>query len=412
MLELYFELPDKLNRLRQSPVGEHLDEFAAALHAVGYARRPGQWYLRAAAHLGHWASAAGMALADLDEHLVDLFVHHLAACTCPRLYRGSTRDEIAGTRLFVTHLRGVGVAPSLERKPTALPPLVDRFCGWMRDHRGVRESTLATYLPLIKDFVVELGDDPSGYDTSHIRMFLLSRTREHSRAWAKVVTNATRMFLRCLASYGLCSPDLVAVVPTFACWKLSALPRYLPAQDVERLVQACDPTTRSGSRDYAVVLLLARLGLRAGDVAGLRLADIDWQRGQLRVMGKGRRETWLPLPQDVGEAVLNYVDRGRPPIKEDHVFLRNYAPWGAFPHGAFVSKLVRRLLLRTGIKAPSYGAHVLRHSAATEMLRQGMALDAIGALLRHRSVDTTAHYAKVDVALLRSVAQPWPIGGE
>ena len=160
-----------------------------------------------------------------------------------------------------------------------------------------------------------------------------------------------------------------------------------------------------------MILLLARLGLRAGDVRDLRLGDIDWVRGRLRLMGKGRCETWLPLPQEVGDAVLHYLTRFRPITEDDHVFLRVHAPVGPLPSSGPISHLVGRALERAGITAPSRGAHVLRHSAATALLRQGVTLDVIGAVLRHRCVESTAHYAKVDVARLRAVAQPWPTAG-
>lgn len=190
------------------------------------------------------------------------------------------------------------------------------------------------------------------------------------------------------------------------------MPRYIAADDIERLIAACDPSSAAGARDRAVILLLARLGLRAGDVRELRLADIDWSQARLRVVGKGRCETWLPLPQDAGDAVLHYLEDSRPRIEDEHVFLRVHAPFGPLPSSGPISKLVRRAIQRAGVEAPSMGAHVLRHSAATAMLRQGSSLDIIGAVLRHRCVESTAHYAKVDVALLRMVAQPWPVDGD
>jgi len=190
------------------------------------------------------------------------------------------------------------------------------------------------------------------------------------------------------------------------------LPRYISAEAIEQLVAACDPTTAAGARDRAVILLLARLGLRAGDVRDLRLADIDWPQGRLRVLGKGRCETWLPLPQAPGDALLHYLADFRPEIDDDHVFLRLHAPLGPLPSSGPISKLVRRAIQRAGIETPSLGAHMLRHSAATDWLRQGSSLELIGVVLRHRCIESTAHYAKVDVAMLRSVAQPWPHDGE
>lgn len=165
----------------------------------------------------------------------------------------------------------------------------------------------------------------------------------------------------------------------------------------------------AGRRDRAILLLLARLGLRAEDVRSLQLTDIDWGRGQVRLCGKSRRETRLPLPQEVGDAVLAYLEDGRPPVPEPHLFLRSAAPWTPFTESAAISKIVGRALDRAGIVgAPSRGAHLLRHSAATTMLRSGATLETIGTVLRHRNITTTAHYAKVDVDRLRLIAQPWP----
>jgi len=263
----------------------------------------------------------------------------------------------------------------------------------------------------VQEFLATLGDDAAAYDAARVRAFILARASRVGRSRAKSVVNAVRMFLRFLAVSGHCPADLAAAVPRIAHWKLSSLPRYLAADDVARLVAACEPATAAGARDRAVLLLLARLGLRAGDVRDLRLGDLDWSRGRLRLMGKGRCETWLPLPQEVGDAILHYLTRFRPARADDHVFLRVYAPLGPLPSSGPIAKLVRRAIHRAGIAAPSRGAHVLRHSAATALLRQGASLDVIGAVLRHRCIESTAHYAKVDGALLRMVAPPWPAAG-
>jgi integrase len=186
------------------------------------------------------------------------------------------------------------------------------------------------------------------------------------------------------------------------------MPRCLSAEEVERLIAACKGSTPRRLRDRAIILMLVRLGLRAGDVSQLRLSDIDWQCGTLRVVGKGRHEVRLPLPQDAGEAVLRYLKCRLPVQSSDRVFVRHIAPFEPLLSGDAVSNVVKRALRRAGIKAPAKGAHLLRHTAATEMLRHGVPLHQIGLVLRHRSLDMTAYYAKVDVALLKQVAQPWP----
>jgi site-specific recombinase XerD len=222
------------------------------------------------------------------------------------------------------------------------------------------------------------------------------------------MTTSLRAFLRYLAVAGRCQAGLDNAVPAYAHWQLADMPRCLSAEQVKRLIAACDGDTNARRRDRAIVLLLVRLGLRAGDVAQLRLTDIEWQTSSLRVCGKSRYEVRLPLPQDVGDAIAAYLEC-RPSVRRsDHVFLRTIAPYRPFRKGDGISCVVKRGMKHAGIVTRVKGAHVLRHTAATEMLRHGVPLDKIGLVLRHRGIDTTATYAKADVALLKQVAQPWP----
>ncbi len=256
-----------------------------------------------------------------------------------------------------------------------------------------------------------LGNDPALYNAAAIRHAIENKASRYSRATAQGFATALRAYLRFLASHGRCRSGLEAAVPTFPQWKLSALPRYLVADDIERVIASCDRDTRCGLRNCAILLLLARLGLRAGDIVNMRLEDVDWDEGTLRVHGKGRREVRLPLPQDAGDALLVYLEQARPPVAIDRIFLCVPAPYRAFPSSVVVSGIVQGALARAGIaNPPSRGANLLRHSAATSMLRAGTTLDAVSTVLRHRSLDTTAHYAKVDIAMLRPIAQPWPGG--
>jgi integrase len=214
--------------------------------------------------------------------------------------------------------------------------------------------------------------------------------------------------LRYLNFTGACRDDLALAIPAIAHWRLATLPHCLSAEELDRLIAACEGNTARRLRDRAIVLLLSRLGLRAGDVAQLRLSDIDWTNGTLQVTGKGRYQVRLPLPQDVGDALARYLDC-RPRVEQtDRVFLRSIAPCKPFASGDGVSSVVKRALRCAGIEAPAKGAHLLRHTAATQMLRHGVPLDQIGLVLRHRSIDMSAYYAKVDVALLQQIAQPWP----
>ena len=232
--------------------------------------------------------------------------------------------------------------------------------------------------------------------------------RRHLEEIGVCKPTSLRAFLHYLAVKGHCQADLDDAVPAYAHWQLAEMPRYLSSEQVSRLIAVCDGDACARRRDRAIVLLLARLGLRAGDVAQLRLVDIEWQAGSLRVTGKSRHEVRLPLPQDVGDAIAAYLECRPSCCQSDRVFLSTIAPNRPFRNGDGVSSVIRRIMKRAGVATPVKGAHALRHTAATAMLRHGVPLDKIGLVLRHRGIDTTAHYAKADVTLLKQVAQPWP----
>jgi site-specific recombinase XerD len=271
----------------------------------------------------------------------------------------------------------------------------------------VAHTSIAQYEAVVADFIAALGAVPASYTAESIRGFIVERAPGHGTPRAQSITTAVRSFLRFLAATGQCSEDLLHAVPRLANWRLASTPRFLEPEDVERVIGACSDEDALGARDRAVILLLARLGLRAGEVAGLTFDDIDWKNGRIAVCGKGRRQEWLPLPQEIGDAITVYLRRGRAPLQVPRVFTTVLAPRHPMTRAA-VTHVVRSALRRAGVKAPVNGAHVLRHSAATAMLRSGASLAGVAAVLRHRSPSTTAHYAKVDFGLLAEVAQPWP----
>jgi integrase/recombinase XerD len=269
------------------------------------------------------------------------------------------------------------------------------------------DITLNRYRLSIIDLLDDLGTDPSAFDATGLREFLLRRVSCFSQGKSKNLATAVRMFLRFLIARGYCAPGLEHAIPTVAKWRLSSLPKYLSIQDVECLINSCDQSSPLGARDRAIMLLIACLGLRAGDVSALKFGDLLWEEGALAISGKSRRQTRLPLPQGVGEAILFYLRHGRPHKVSDRIFITSTAPFVPISRQA-VGSTVFRAIRRTGISAPTKGAHLLRHSAATRMLREGVSLPAISALLRHASIETTTVYAKVDVGLLQEVAMPWP----
>jgi site-specific recombinase XerD len=282
------------------------------------------------------------------------------------------------------------------------------FRRWLEKHRGAAENTIRLYCRDASHFVTILGDHTSRWDAEGVRKYFLDRSGQYGAGSIEKLITSLRVFLRYLTTQGLCKADLDRAVPAYASWRLAELPKYLVAEQVDALIAACNGSSPARLRDRAILLLLSRLGLRAGDVARLRLGDIEWQSGALRVSGKGRYQVRLPLPQEVGDAIIDYI-RCRPAAQErDYVFVRSIAPFRPFVRGDGVSNVVRRAMKRAGVVRPAKGAHVLRHTAATEMLRQGVALDRIGLVLRHRGIDTTAYYAKADVNLLKQIAQPWP----
>jgi site-specific recombinase XerD len=292
-----------------------------------------------------------------------------------------------------------------------MPLLITGFFQWMRQTRGTCTGTLLNYERPLRAFLTRLGEKPSTWDARALRQFVLESSRTSGWSATKNRTTALRMFLRYLAAEGRCASGLEGAIPVVAHWRLSSLPRYLSDQDVERLIASCDRASPVGKRDRAILLLLARLGLRAGDIVQMRLHDIDWKGAWIRVSGKGRRETRLPLSHDVGEALVTYLTRGRPQTDADAVFVRCRAPFRAFGSHCAISVIVDRAFNRAGVTRPSRGAaHLLRHSVATSMLRHGASLHQVAALLRHCSVTTTEIYAKVDVTTLRQIAQPWPEG--
>jgi site-specific recombinase XerD len=313
----------------------------------------------------------------------------------------------AGATRFVNYLRSTGILAPVPKVSDPCTELMERFISWLTLHRGSTKSTLTQYRSHITSVLNALGTDPSRYNVGAVRQFVLTHIGSYGTSYAKAAGSKLRMFFRFLAAEGICSPDILNAVPKTANWRLTDLPRYLSADEIEQVVITPDERSRVAIRNRAVILLLARLGLRALDIVALRLSDVDWGNGLIRVMGKGRRESWLPLPQDAGDAVLEYLEKARPPSSDDHLFLKTRAPGGPFTTGS-VGHIVQQALDRARVEKPTgVRTHLFRHSFARRLLAQDVPLEGIAAILRHRSIETTAKYAKIDVETLRSVVQEW-----
>jgi integrase len=387
-----------------------LPAYAERLSTLGYSRGCRSALFSEAEHFAHWLRLVRIRACDVDAEAVDRFAHHNCQCFLCRK-RGTLTASGAvrrrrGAMAFLDVLRGLGLAAPANL--VAEDPRITAFRAWLKQRCGATDQSIIRYLAEAARWLPSLGLDPGAYDAVMIRQIVLDQPASRSRQSVRLTATALRAYLRFLATSGACRPELVHAVPCPPPRRGAALPRYLSPAAVERIVEACDVTTPMGLRDRAIVLLLARLGLRAGDVCQLKLADIDWTIGRLRVDGKSRRVAALPLPQDAGDALLAYIEQARPVVGEDRVFLRIQAPFRPFASPGEISRIVTMLRRSAGVEAGPSGAHVFRHSLATAMIRTGSSLETIGAVLRHRSPDTTAIYAKVDVTMLARVAQPWP----
>ena len=406
MLEHHVKSPVTRDRLRTGLAADHIDGFADWLHRRGYRPITIDALLRSLAGWTDWMRVKGFTAHDLNAGLEACKVA-LKKEPRARYCRGINDQSRATAAVFVRFLQEQGVVP---RPATSSPsdrwPLLGAFRSWMRQHRGLTETTLDAYQGVLVELLAMLGDDPRAYTAAALRAFVLQRARPHGIWRAKSIAVAVRAFLRFLGATGQCPSGREHAIPSFATWQLSSVPRFLRPDEVERVIASCSADAK-GLRDRAALLLLARLGLRASEVARLTFAELDWDKGQITLCGKGRRQERLPLPQEVGTAILLYLRRGRPPLPVPELFTTVMPPVRPLTRAA-VTHIVRSALARAAIKAPINGAHVLRHSAATAMLRQGASLAGVGAVLRHRSLSTTAHYAKVDFGLLAEIAQPWP----
>ena len=410
MLSKFFESRARIQALRDSPAGSLLESFAQTLSETGYRTKTARRHLRAAEHFIYWTHRQGMPLGKLNEQSVAGFERHLSRCHCPHHGCGDRLTVVRGARLFLTYVRDARITNQRSIKTSVHDPaLLSAFCQWMRQQRGICDVTLRNYGIYIRALLQRLGEEPSRFNARRLRAFVLQKSRSCGWGTTKNCATVLRMFLRFLIAEGQCAVGLDAAIPTVAHWRLASLPRYLPPKDVERLIASCDRASAVGRRDRAILLLLARLGLRAGDIVHLRVSDIDWKDASIQVCGKGHRHARLPLSQEVGQAIVAYLKKGRPRINADTVFVSARAPLCPFASYRAVSDIVDRALRRAGVVRPSRGAaHLLRHSLATSLLRQGTSLQDIAAVLRHSSIDTTQIYAKVDIQSLRQIAQPWP----
>lgn len=409
MVHQFFTLPQVQQRMRQGPLGPYVDEYAGHLCEQGYSHQFAGQQIRWLADFSRWLQRQGLHVKDIDAQRIAGYLQYRRRRWRPR------RGEHSILKRFMASLRSKGLLPpEAPAAKGARQRAEEDFGRYLSQERGLSRATLLNYLPIVRRFLADrFGQKPLRFDQL-LALDITGYVQRHAHDFcpkrAGLMVAALRSFLRYLRHQGRIDIDLAAAVPSVATWRLSTLPKFIPIDQVQRVLEGCDLQGACGRRDYAILMLLARLGLRAGEVVALTLDDLRWDTGEILVQGKGRRQSRLPLPREVGQALADYLQKARPPCSSRRLFIRDHAPRQGFANAQAVSTLVRRALERAGVASTFKGAHLFRHSLATHMFRRGASLADIGNLLRHRGINTTTIYAKVDLETLRPLAQPWPGG--
>jgi len=384
------------------PFGEG---FRAELLSRGYTWGSAAHQVHLVAQFSRWLGSRGLSPGEVDRAVIAAFLE---------ARRREGYVHLLSTRAMapiVEYLRDLGVVPLEPQRPlTAAEAVLGEFERYLLDERGLAPASVRSYVGVARRFVAYVGGgddfDLDALSAATVMSFVAEECGRRGIGSASATVTGTRSWLRFLYRTDRTAVSLAAAVPSVANWSLAGLPRSIGLAELAGLVRSCDRRRAAGRRDFAILTVCSRLGLRAGEVARLELGDIDWRNGEILVRGKGARRDRLPLPEDVGEAIGAWLRRGRPRgITASAVFVRLRAPHGPLDSTG-VSAVVKRASLRAGIEP--IGAHRLRHTAATSMLQAGGNLTEIGQILRHERLLTTAVYAKVDLSALAAVVKPWP----
>lgn len=394
-----------LRSVVRGPLEPYAPGFAEELLRQGYSRAGAEQHLCFVTHLDRWMSTQGVGIEELAGVVIDRYLAQRRAAGYVQY------NSVKALAPLMEYLGPLGVLPVPSPAPAdPVEELLGRYRDYLLGERGLAPRTVRGYVDCVRGFVrvrqVAGQIGWTGLDAAEVNRYVLATCPGRAVGSAKLIVTALRSLLGWLHLTGTVPNSLVDAVPGVAGWRLSGLPKTLRPAQLRRLLAAPDRRTATGRRDYAILLVLSRLGLRAGEVARLGLDDIDWRHGELVVQGKGSRLDRLPLPTDVGEAVAAYLRRGRPVTAQDHtLFVRVHAPHRALTSGG-VTMVVFDNAERAGL-GPMY-AHRLRHTAATAMLAAGSPLPEVSQVLRHRSPLSTAIYAKVDQDALGVLVRPWP----
>jgi len=401
-----------LRGLEHGPLGEHIHLYVEWLQQRGYSREIGQRDLSLARDFGFWLAATGAGLADIQETLVTRYLAERAR------HRPRRKGDASALARLLSVMRDAAViAPRPVPEGDPHEDLLDAYALYMERQRGLAPISIASHLWFLRPFLKELRvisrADAARLSGREVARYVERHASDHGPTTARIMCSRIRGFLRYLHAEGFLVQDLTAALPSVRRSTEVGLPRFMPIEDVERILAGCDRSTVIGRRDYAILMLLARLGLRATEVARLSLDDFDWHAGQFTVHGKGRKTAIMPLPPDVGAAIADYLQDGRPRSDSRSLFLLAVAPYVGFKGAPAVQTVARKAIGRAGVTGlAGRGSHAFRHSLATGLLRSGATLTEIGQLLRHEQPDTTRIYAKVDIGSLRTLSQAWLGGGQ
>lgn len=392
------------------PLAAHVGGYLAQLESQGYKRPTLYPDALLLADLDAWMKCEGLIVEKLCESVLERFLeHHMRKRTSRR------RPKRLALQRLLTMLRATG-AVEAQRPPSRTPAehCIHGFAHYLKQDRGYADTTVTGYCLAARRLLDRMyGVGPVSVATlsaEQVLTFIRYHVEEYGRSSSQYAVTGLKSFMRFLRHRGEIAADLAGVIPPVASWTLSSLPRRLPRGAVDRVLAGQEHATEAGRRDYAILLVLARLGLRSCEVAALRLEDLDWETSRINVRSrKAGRTVALPLPADVGRAIAGYLEAGRPHCVCREVFVRNQAPICGMSRIS-VGHVARRAFLRSGITGVSLGAHTFRHTLASDLLRRGASLDEIGRILRHKDASTTAIYAKVDMSALRTLAMRWPGG--
>jgi integrase/recombinase XerD len=396
----------------EGPLATHISSFTKSLEDQGFSQESSHVQTRLVADFSRWLKQTHAVLPAITGQHISRYLRYRA-----RHRRRRSSDTCVLKRLLdlLRHQGAIEELPivSVEAKP--YQQLLDKYTVYLQQERVLSAESIDIYVPFAKVFLRACFRDRKQIQLASLRAanviaYVQGQVKYLHLARAKMMVTALRSFLRYLLYCGAVKRDLAAAVPTVANWSMASIPRAISVEHAQAALASCNRHSATGSRDYAILLLLARLGLRAGEIVALKLEDIDWHSASMNVHGKGGRGCPMPLPADVGAAIADYLQKGRPHNTSRSVFLRSVAPMGEFQGQDAIGSIVAHALARAGVETPHKGAHQFRHRLACDLLRQGASLAEIGELLRHRRPETTAIYAKVDLTALRTLGLPWPGG--